>query len=103
MATLALAHLSLARLANQKVIASDNDDMTEVHEALFQAGIIPNVISEFQPVLGLSASWSKDAAVSLGNSLDPSALSSPPSLQYAGAWDYLSTNESTGRENKMTG
>ncbi|KAM0274856.1 hypothetical protein ACHAQH_007815 [Verticillium albo-atrum] len=80
MATLALAHLSLARHANQKIIASDNHDMTEVHEALVQAGIIPNVISEFQPVLGLSASWSKDASASLGNTLDPSALSSPPSV-----------------------
>ncbi|KAM0519930.1 hypothetical protein ACHAQF_006086 [Verticillium nonalfalfae] len=96
MATLALAHLSLARLANQKVIASDNDDMTEVHEALFQAGIIPNVISEFQPVLGLSASWSKDATASLGNSLDPSALSSPPSvhLEKAGSASSLEADKS---------
>ncbi|KAM0322253.1 hypothetical protein ACHAQA_009541 [Verticillium albo-atrum] len=64
--------------------------MTEVHEALFKAGIIPNVISEFQPVLGLSASWSDDASASLGNTLDPSALASAPSVR-------LEKAESTSR------
>lgn len=50
-----------------------------IEKRLEDAEIIPTVIDEFMPVLGLSASWTSDSA-SLGNTLKPANLQSSPSV-----------------------
>ncbi|KAM5342186.1 hypothetical protein ACJ41O_015217 [Fusarium nematophilum] len=78
-----LAYLSLATIVaggeEQKIMEPGNDDMIYVHQKLEDAEIIPTVIDEFMPVLGLSASWTSDSA-SLGNTLKPANLQSSPSV-----------------------
>lgn len=91
---LVLIVTNLAHAQGTQFVLQNNNDMTEVHEKyvaivslehvtdtlrLAAADIIPGVLNEFQPVLGLSATWSSHAA-SLGNDISPSDLQSAPSV-----------------------
>lgn len=76
---LVLVVTSLAHSQGTQFVLQNNNDMTEVHEKLAAADIIPGVLNEFQPVLGLSATWSSHPA-SLGNDISPSDLQSAPSV-----------------------
>ncbi|KAJ4125298.1 hypothetical protein NW754_013584 [Fusarium falciforme] len=56
-----------------------NNNMDHVRQKLADAEIIPTVIDDFTPVLGLRADW-KSVSASLGNTLNPADLQSSPSV-----------------------
>ncbi|KAF9869193.1 phosphatidylethanolamine-binding protein [Colletotrichum karsti] len=65
-------------------VLNGNADLTRVHEELAKAEIIPTVIDDFQPILGLSAEWDSSHAANLGNTLKPADLQSAPSVTLVG-------------------
>ncbi|TID06926.1 Carboxypeptidase Y inhibitor [Colletotrichum higginsianum] len=67
-------------LGEDQIVFQANADLTRVHEELSNARIIPTVLDEFQPILGLSAEWSSSAAADLGNTLKPAKLQSAPAV-----------------------
>ncbi|KAL0934130.1 phosphatidylethanolamine-binding protein [Colletotrichum truncatum] len=89
MATIAgklLAAFALCSITNaapareQQVILGGNADLTRVHDELSKAQIIPTVVDDFQPILGLSAEWESSNVADLGNTLKPGDLQSAPSV-----------------------
>ncbi|KAK1990248.1 phosphatidylethanolamine-binding protein [Colletotrichum falcatum] len=63
-----------------QVVLETDADLTRVHEELFNAQVIPTVLDEFQPIMGLSAEWSSSNVADLGNTLKPAKLQSAPSV-----------------------
>ncbi|KAF4978558.1 hypothetical protein FZEAL_5091 [Fusarium zealandicum] len=71
---------SLSILAVAQLVASKlGPDLSHVRQKLEDAEIIPTVIDDFTPALGLGAKWDTQSA-SLGNTLKPADLQSPPSI-----------------------
>ncbi|KAK2030409.1 phosphatidylethanolamine-binding protein [Colletotrichum zoysiae] len=64
----------------QIVFEKTDADLTRVHEELFNAKVIPTVLEDFQPIMGLSAEWSSSNVADLGNTLKPAHLQSAPSV-----------------------
>ncbi|KAF5011706.1 hypothetical protein FDECE_2215 [Fusarium decemcellulare] len=73
------APLVTAERDEQRIMHPASNDMAWVRRKLADAEIIPTVIDDFTPILGLRASWEHDSA-SLGNTLQPSHLQSAPSI-----------------------
>ncbi|KAJ0158920.1 Carboxypeptidase Y inhibitor [Colletotrichum tanaceti] len=67
-------------LGDDQIVFQANADLTRVHEELSNARIIPTVLDEFQPILGLSAEWSSSTVADLGNTLKPAKLQSAPAV-----------------------
>jgi len=81
LATVALCAAAIAAPTGGDQIVFETDaDLTRVHEELFNAQVIPTVLEEFQPILGLSAEWSSSDVADLGNTLKPANLQSAPSV-----------------------
>ncbi|TDZ25143.1 Carboxypeptidase Y inhibitor [Colletotrichum orbiculare MAFF 240422] len=74
------ATVSAAPAGDQQVVLGANADLTRVHEELSNAHIIPTVVDDFEPILGLSAHWDASRAADLGNTLKPADLQSAPSV-----------------------
>ncbi|KAF6826280.1 phosphatidylethanolamine-binding protein [Colletotrichum plurivorum] len=80
LAALALcANAVAAPAGNGQVVLAAGADLTRVHEELSQAQIIPTVLDDFEPILGLSAEWDSSHRADLGNTLSPADLQSAPS------------------------
>lgn len=79
LAILLLAQAVTAGRDEQQMMDSGNNDMSRVRQKLQDAEIIPTVIDDFMPILGLGAEWKSDSA-SLGNTLNPADLQSSPSV-----------------------
>ncbi|RGP61086.1 hypothetical protein FLONG3_10641 [Fusarium longipes] len=76
--------LLAAQLANvtcreQHVFGPSQHDLDGIRDKLLEAEIIPTVIDDFPPALGLRASWKRDSA-DLGNTLKPGHLKKSPSI-----------------------
>ncbi|KAF0321153.1 phosphatidylethanolamine-binding protein [Colletotrichum asianum] len=65
---------------DQQVVLGGVADLTRVRDELSKAQIIPTVIDDFEPILGLSAEWDSSNAADLGNTLKPADLQSAPSV-----------------------
>ncbi|KAM0228502.1 hypothetical protein ACHAPO_010703 [Fusarium lateritium] len=63
----------------QHMLGSNGDGLNQIREKLVEAEIIPTVIDDFPPALGLSASWKRDSA-DLGNTLKPKHLKKAPKV-----------------------
>ncbi|KAF4445831.1 carboxypeptidase y inhibitor [Fusarium austroafricanum] len=79
-----ITFLLAAQLGNvigndQEVLGPGNRDLDHIREKLVEAEIIPNIIDDFPPALGLRASWKKDSA-DLGNALKPKHLKKAPKI-----------------------
>ncbi|KAH6867575.1 carboxypeptidase Y inhibitor [Thelonectria olida] len=79
LALLPLAQLVTAGREEQRIMDPGNDYMSHIRQKLEDAEIIPTVVDDFTPILVLDAKWKSDSA-SLGNTLNPADLQSPPSV-----------------------
>ncbi|EXF82180.1 phosphatidylethanolamine-binding protein [Colletotrichum fioriniae PJ7] len=55
-------------------------DLTRVHEELDKAKVIPTVLDDFEPIIGVAAEWSSSNVADLGNTLKPADLQSAPTV-----------------------
>ncbi|OLN97880.1 Carboxypeptidase Y inhibitor [Colletotrichum chlorophyti] len=81
LAAIALCGTAIAAPTGEdQVVFKAAADLTRVKEELDKAKIIPDVLDDFEPVLGLSAEWSSSNVADLGNTLRPADLQSAPEV-----------------------